>query len=470
MGKITFLNYNNNPQAIVSAFARISRKDKPLDEIYLSAINEEITSKEQPDYKGSSPYKTNLNILRRGHKSVAEHAVFNIAFEDFSRLFSSYLVTFRLASFTQQSQRYVKLFTKYYSPCILNEEIKSSYHKVIQKLFHSYNLLSTSLKTEDARYLLPLACFTRVGATFNARELRYFIEKSLAHPQPEVVEAAKELEKLATGIAPSLFKDIKPLNYEWNIKSSLKKFFPPPTNNKTIRPEEVKVTLLTHTPKPQIQLIATILSHFSGESIHKSLEIIQSFLESYQEEFLNKLWNGFSYLDTPIRDLEHIQFTFSIRCSLACYHQLIRHRMCTITSLPLQLPDSYTLPVTVKETNNEKWFRKIIEDWWQVYLKIYNKEPLVAEYLLLNAVQREVIVTMNLRELYHFWRLRCCMEAQWEIREVANQILESIKEKFPLLTLKAGPMCKLGVCLEGKNCSLLSLKPNNGVNCAGNIN
>ena len=73
-----------------------------------------------------------------------------------------------------------------------------------------------------------------------------------------------------------------------------------------------------------------------------------------------------------------------------------------------------------------------------------------ARYLLPNAAETKIVVTMNARELLHFFSLRCCNRAQWEIRSVAWQMLELAYQAAPTLMEKAGPSCLCGVCPEGK--------------------
>ena len=73
-----------------------------------------------------------------------------------------------------------------------------------------------------------------------------------------------------------------------------------------------------------------------------------------------------------------------------------------------------------------------------------------ARYLLPNAAETKIVITMNVRELLHFFRLRCCNRAQWEIRDVATQMLFLVRKVAPHLFANAGPGCLRGICPEGK--------------------
>ena len=73
-----------------------------------------------------------------------------------------------------------------------------------------------------------------------------------------------------------------------------------------------------------------------------------------------------------------------------------------------------------------------------------------ARYVLPNACETKIVFTMNVRTLLHFFEKRCCSRAQWEIRNLANEMLRQCKEISPILFSSAGPTCKKGYCTEGK--------------------
>ena len=97
---------------------------------------------------------------------------------------------------------------------------------------------------------------------------------------------------------------------------------------------------------------------------------------------------------------------------------------------------------------------KIMQGWycdWQNLLggnsESANED---ARFVLPNAAETKMIVTMNARELMHFFRLRCCNRAQWEIREVAWRMLKLVTNVAPTMFETAGPSCVNGACSEGK--------------------
>jgi thymidylate synthase (FAD) len=78
--------------------------------------------------------------------------------------------------------------------------------------------------------------------------------------------------------------------------------------------------------------------------------------------------------------------------------------------------------------------------------------PEDARYILPNATETKIIMTMNARELLHFFALRCCQRAQWEIREMSIEMLRQVKKVAPAIFREAGPGCVVGPCPEGQFC------------------
>ena len=158
--------------------------------------------------------------------------------------------------------------------------------------------------------------------------------------------------------------------------------------------------------------------------------------------------------------IEHACFTFSIEgVSRAMTHQLIRHRIASYTQqsqryVTYNTLENYVTPPSIRGNKEaKKLFDETLAKISEVYQKLLSmnipKED--ARFILPNAAKTNIIVTMNARELRHFFNLRCCMRAQWEIREVAIEMLRQVKKVAPALFENAGPSCvELGYCPEGK--------------------
>lgn len=152
-------------------------------------------------------------IMQSGHFSTLEHASFTFAIEGVSRALTHQLVRHRVASFNQQSQRYVKfkdtIETIKPQSVAENEEANAIFDEAIAQVTESYKkLLELDIPAEDARFLLPNAAETKIVVTMNARELRHFFElRCCNRAQWEIRDLAWEMLRLVQPIAPRLFGD-----------------------------------------------------------------------------------------------------------------------------------------------------------------------------------------------------------------------------------------------------------------------
>lgn len=156
---------------------------------------------------------------------------------------------------------------------------------------------------------------------------------------------------------------------------------------------------------------------------------------------------------------EHASFTFKVTgISRVCLAQLTRHRIASFSVQSQRYCNVCDNPVTVPETVSESPFKQEFSDLQKQASILYQhmvsdgipKED--ARFILPQGTSTALIMTMNGRELRHFLSLRCCNRAQWEIREMAVKMLETLKEEAPVLFYDAGPGCVRGRCPESRPC------------------
>ena len=154
-------------------------------------------------------------VLNLGHTSVIEHTNFTFAISDVSRSLTHQLVRHRIASYAQQSQRYVD----FKEPCYVtppkiekNKEMKKAYDKTMKNIWKEYNkLLEMGIPAEDARFVLPNAACTNIIVTMNARSLMNFFElRCCLHAQWEIRKLANKMLTEVKKTAPTIFKNAGP--------------------------------------------------------------------------------------------------------------------------------------------------------------------------------------------------------------------------------------------------------------------
>ena len=156
--------------------------------------------------------------------------------------------------------------------------------------------------------------------------------------------------------------------------------------------------------------------------------------------------------------LEHFTMTFAVSgVSRALTHQLVRHRLASYSQqsqryVSLNEP-TYVVPITVSgDPDREKVYKDTMDTIWNAYGRLMELgvPPEDARYLLPNGCTTNITITMNARELLHFFSLRCCNRAQWEIRMMADEMQRLCREVSPTIFALAGPPCIRGPCPEGK--------------------
>jgi len=220
----------------------------------------------------------------------------------------------------------------------------------------------------------------------------------------------------------------------------------------------LNVVLLRHTPEPEevVAMAAKLCYSPSG------VEELKGKIEAKdQAAFVEKL-AAIGHL-SPI---EHVSFSFGIEgISRACSHQLVRHRVASYSQQSQRYVKAeqfdYVIPPSIKQDPAlVREFEKFMAEAQENYTKVLKRlEELGykgeagqqdARYLLPNAAETKIVVTMNARELLHFFRVRCCNRAQWEIREMAERMLALVKKAAPTIFAKSGPGCLYTACPEGK--------------------
>lgn len=209
------------------------------------------------------------------------------------------------------------------------------------------------------------------------------------------------------------------------------------------------VQLLTHTPEPDKVAAAAARLCYSSSSIDRLLE--QGSEE--RSALLTKILALGHY-----SVLEHASFTFGIEgVSRACSHQLVRHRIASFSQqsqryVSHKTPFAAVVPESIAaQAELLKRYHAFLDEAHQVYRELLDAgvPPEDARFVLPNAAETKLVMTMNARELLHFFGLRCCRRAQWEIRAMATEMLRLARQASPLLFADAGPGCLQGACPEG---------------------
>ena len=199
--RVTLLSYTQNAERLCAAAAHSCYSERGASELM------EETDERRIEKRLMAP-------LGSGHHSVIEHASYTFSVEGVSRALTHQLVRHRLASYSQQSQRYVGMErADYVMPDSIagDEEAARRYRELMERIWEEYRFLSERVPKEDARYVLPNACTTNITVTMNARELWHFFElRCCNRAQWELRVAADEMLRQARDVSPTIFSRAGP--------------------------------------------------------------------------------------------------------------------------------------------------------------------------------------------------------------------------------------------------------------------
>ncbi|MEM7818660.1 MAG: FAD-dependent thymidylate synthase [Candidatus Aenigmatarchaeota archaeon] len=216
----------------------------------------------------------------------------------------------------------------------------------------------------------------------------------------------------------------------------------------------MRVKLLAYTPNPELVVAASATTSFKKKPPSFTFE---KYKKEMSREKIKKIIRDL-LRHNHLSPLEHASFTFALEeVSRSLTHELVRHRIASYTQQSQRYvkvdtnEEWYVIPPKLDEEKRKKFVEIMnqIAKWYEEFIKegvAYED----ARFILPNATKTNIVVTMNARELYHFFNLRCCARAQWEIRSAATEMLRIVKKIAPTLFEKAGPSCMKGFCPEAE--------------------
>ncbi|MBM4402854.1 MAG: FAD-dependent thymidylate synthase [Candidatus Cloacimonetes bacterium] len=437
------------PEVISAAYARISRSSKSAQQLRSDALNE------IPQARTSNQ----RIVFEMGHSSIAEHAVFNIDLIGISRYLAEFIQRSRLASFTEKSQRYVTFPKDYVVPADLPDEDRLDYISLMDDLFGAYHrsitqlvvgslsfsdpsvekIISPSKKDienrakEDARYILPLATKTQMGMTINARSMEVLLRRLHSIPLNEAREAYDKLFSAVHSIAPSLIRYTESDEFSSALGVSFHSTLTAGVGSLSFSdPSSDLVRVIDHSPDPDDRILASILYERSSYQFADLLCYVQSLDSQAKTQLSDKVFVGLKAWHKLPRAFEMTDFTMELRMSQCCFAQFKRHRICTMIHQAYQGSGCHILPPQVGELGMSNHWLELLARSDELSQRLYALSPHLAPYCRTNAHSVNVLVRMNLRELYHFVRLRSDVHAQWEIRSISQEISRQVRLICPL--------------------------------------
>jgi len=422
----------------------------------------------------SKGYEDDLKVISRitrsGHKSVMEHDYVQIGLSGVTPIVEQTLIGFRLAAFTIKSRRYVD-FRKvgYYIPEFRNVDysihmenkiLRQKYRRHMNSLFKFYSeMVDGGIAKEDARFILPYSFYSDIAMSLNAREFEkmiIYLLYSEATKIAELRELGEKLLEIAHQYVPYIVEHIDNYVYQEKPNECKKRIHDGKYNIEILH----KPALMDYTTEPDdVILESAVMSEMQCNYDDAWKMIVEAekedpdFRAKYMDNIVKKSEN---------RELEQVSFNLQIPISLSILTHLTRHRMHSLITpsfVPLWNFNHYIIPETIKNSSFLEKYQKFVKKNMQM-VDDFKRSGVIEEdlvYFYLGCQMCNVITTMNGRELTWITRMRACNRAQWQIREIANAIINETQKVAPLLSKGLGPTCKVyHYCPEGKlSCGLI---------------
>jgi len=441
-----------SPETIAVAFAKTSRSPEPFDQ----------TAAELTDGKSAQFHEK--WVVGYGHSSVAEHAVLHIAAENVSRLAIECIESNRLASFTEKSTRYQQWSGGAFvvPPEIAGGPQEALFRTTCDRLLDAYQqalqrvgeFARAALPRADGetdarwearrrspvadvcRYLLPAAVLANVGITINARALEHALRKMLSHPLAEVRAIGAEIKCAAIAEVPTLVKYAEENPYlqdtpeAFRRASAALKVSEPAWEG----PPRGWIRLVDFNPDSEGRILAAAAVRFNGWGFSEALKHWRGAPAAEKRRALDALLAALGDHDIPLRELEYANYLFESEMDQGAYFEVKRHRMSSQTPAPLTCELGYLTPRWFEAAGFVNEYRSAMEKAADANAVLRNSAGSdAAAYVVPNGYLRRLVLGMNLREAFHFCRLRSAESAHAAARILALQSAEQIRAAHPLL-------------------------------------
>lgn len=444
-----------SPETIAVAFAKTSRSPESF-----RAIAAELSDEKSAQFHEKW-------VVGYGHASVAEHAVLHIAFENVSRLAIESIESNRLASYTEKSTRYQKWGMDDFTipPELDSHPLRAEFVDTIRLLFKAYADSLNPVRTlildrfprrenekdeawdrrirskyvDVCRFLLPAASLANVGMTANARVMENTIRKMLSHELMEVREIGAQVKEVSKTETPTLVKYAEAVPY---MVETIKEFEESDTSTPSAmqRIEGLETgagewcKLVYYDQDGERRVLAAALYRFGEMTYADGLSYVAALSEEAKATLAESLLGRLGKYDAPLRELEYCNYTFDLVMDQGAYAEFKRHRMMSQTPQRLTTRLGYATPLLITEAGFESEYEAAMEAAIEMFEKLYEFSPAVAQYVVPNGFNRRVLAQFNLREAFAFCQLRSAANAHFSIRRVAQKMYEEMARVHPLLT------------------------------------
>jgi thymidylate synthase ThyX len=477
------------PEQLAVAIAKCSRSSTPFDQNV-----DDVSLEKAAEFHEKW-------VVGYGHSSVAEHAVASVAFQNIPQPIIKILEDNRLASFTEVSSRY-QVFTRQrvgvpksllQSPFAdrVNQLFDNLYklydecYALLDPIFRerqpqgdmpdaAYKATIKAMTCDRVRYLLPAAALAALGMTANARVWEKAIVKLISSSDPLAQQIGEEVKSVLRGFAsldrdqalkhfplPTLLKYAEFNEYLSVLPSKMNELANEIMAMRASEQKEYAGGATADNPVvctyddnlTETRISAALLGRYAKIPMEQALNTV-SRDKQLQEKIIRAALEDRGPHDVPPREFEHAWFQHEIVMDYGAWRDIQRHRICTQTNQPLGTDLGYDIPEEISEIGKAKEFAEVMDEARELNRDILDAGLISeAQYVVPMAYRRRLLVSWNLRELFHFIELRSGKKGHPSYRRIAQEIWRTLDESHATIA------SLIRVDLSQENISTLGAKP-----------
>ncbi|MER3406861.1 MAG: hypothetical protein C4278_00290 [Patescibacteria group bacterium] len=406
-------------------------------------------------------------LAEYGDDSIAQMSGTHLVYSSLSQIAIKHLENMRIGiAPIEKSTRYVDFSSKinghyrYFTPPELKDlNLENDYQQAMDNLFLTYEELykfyfnylkekypeekEIVLKTkvfDSIRRILPLSTLSQVSFFANGQAFEYMINRCLENELEEIRWAGKRAFEELKKIIPAFLRRIETdnsrdyRNYLSKRREKIIKTLKEINFPLEIESEENKVKILEFDPEGENKIIASLIWPETKESFEKVLNKIRKLKTVEKEKILDSILKErkFRWYKIP-RAFENVYLRIEIITNIGAWRDLQRHRMQTLLNQRFNIFNGYDLPQEIKEIGLEERYISAIKKAEEIFLKIYEKNEILAQYAVTFSHRIRFLQYQNLREFFWETELRSTSQGHPDYRRVVQEKAKLLEKIYPLI-------------------------------------
>ncbi|MER3570142.1 MAG: hypothetical protein C4348_00815 [Patescibacteria group bacterium] len=406
-------------------------------------------------------------LAEYGDDSIAQMSGTHLVYSSLSQIAIKHLENMRIGiAPIEKSTRYVDFSSKinghyrYFTPPELKDlNLENDYQQAMDNLFLTYEELykfyfnylkekypeekEIVLKTkvfDSIRRILPLSTLSQVSFFANGQAFEYMINRCLENELEEIRWAGKRAFEELKKIIPAFLRRIETdnsrdyRNYLSKRREKIIKTLKEINFPLEIESEENKVKILEFDPEGENKIIASLIWPETKESFEKVLNKIRKLKTVEKEKILDSILKErkFRWYKIP-RAFENVYLRIEIITNIGAWRDLQRHRMQTLLNQRFNIFNGYDLPQEIKEIGLEERYISAIKKAEEIFLKIYEKNEILAQYAVTFSHRIRFLQYQNLREFFWETELRSTSQGHPDYRRIVQEKAKLLEKIYPLI-------------------------------------